>query len=91
MTKKELTLSATQLQESKSLSLLARLENTAFVVSLSKIYSNLLEEKVSARRTLKLLHAQLAMGALLLLGGLSAMVAILLCSWTVLAVWQCKG
>ena len=91
MTKKELTLGATQLQESKSLSLLARLENTALVAYFSKIYSNLLEEKVSARRTLKLLHAQLAMGTLLLLGGLSAMMAILLCAWTVLAVWQCKG
>ena len=90
MTKKELTLGTAQLNESKSFSPLTRLESTSLVVRLSKIYSGLLEEKVSARRTLKLVHAQLAMGALLLVGGVSTVVAILLSIWTVLAVWQCK-
>ena len=91
MTKKELTLSTAQLHESRSFSLLERLETTAWVVRLSRIYSDLLEEKVSARRTLKLVHAQVAAGTLLLLGGLSTMAAILLCVWTLLAVWQCKA
>ena len=91
MTKKELTISTTQLHDCKSISLLERLETTALVVRLSQIYSGLLEERVSARRTLKLVHAQVAMGALLILGGLSGITAILLCLWTVLAVWQCKA
>ena len=90
MTKKELALGTTVLRDNKSFSLLARLESTKLVKSLSKVYSNLLSERVSARRTLKLVHAQIAMGTLLLLGGISAMAAILLCAWTVLAVWQCK-
>ena len=91
MTKKELTLGTAQLNENKSFSLLTRLETTSLVVRLAQIYSSLLEEKVSARRTLKLVHAQLAMGALLLVGGLSTVVAIMLSIWTVLAVWQCKA
>ena len=91
MTKKELTLGTAQLNENKSFSLLTRLETTSLVVRLAQIYSGLLEEKVSTRRTLKLVHAQLAMGALLLVGGLSTVVAILLSIWTVLAVWQCKA
>lgn len=91
MTKKELTLGTAQLNATKSFSLLARLETTSLVVRLSRIYSGLLEEKVSARRTLKLVHAQLAMAALLLVGGVSTVVAILLSIWTVLAVWQCKA
>lgn len=91
MTKKELTLSTAQLHENHSSGFWERLETASMVVRLSRIYSGLLEEKVSARRTLKLVHAQLAAVALLLLGGLSSMVAILLCLWTVLAVWQCKA
>ena len=90
MTKKELILNAAPLQESKSFSLLDRIESSRLVKSLAKIYSALLEERISAHRTLKLVHAQLAMGALLLLGGISVMAAVLLCAWAVLAIWQCR-
>ena len=90
MTKKELILDSAHLHERKTLNPLVRLESTSLVKSLSAIYFKLLEEQVSARRTLKLVHAQLVMGALLLLGGVSLVVAILLCAWTILAVWQCK-
>ena len=91
MTKKELILGTEAIHESKSFNLLARLEGTSLVVRLTKIYSQLLSERISARRTLKLVHAQLAMGAFLLLGGASVLLAIILCVWTVLAVWQCRA
>ena len=90
MTKKELTLNVAQLQDAKSFRFLERLESTRLVKSLAKVYSRLLEERVSTRRTLKLVHAQFAMGALLLLGSASLIMAVLLCVWTLLAVWQCK-
>ena len=90
MTKKELILDSAPLEERKTLNILERLESSDFVKSLSCIYSKLLEERVSAHRTLKLIHAQIAMGTLLLLGGISIMAALLLSAWTVLAVWQCR-
>ena len=94
MTKKELTLgthtAVWNCSQNKSFSLLEKIEKTALVVRLSHIYSHLLEEQVSARRTLKLVHAQVAVLMLLVLGGASVVMALFLCLWTVLAVWQCR-
>ena len=45
---------------------------------------------VSAYRSGKVLHAQLAALTLLMLGTPSLLLGMLLLAWTALAVWQCR-
>ena len=53
------------------------------------LFSRILGERVNVRQSLHLIHAQLAFCALILFGGLSALVAALLMCWFVLSVIQC--
>lgn len=59
------------------------------IISLAAWFSRLAEEEVSPRQALCLVHAQLAFAALVLLGGISPLVAVLLFAWFGLSVWQC--
>lgn len=70
--------------------LLERLERTKAVERLADFYSKLLEERVTARCTLHLLHAQVA--GLFLIFPVDASVAYrMVClAWLALACLQCK-
>lgn len=56
---------------------------------IAQLFGRILERNINVRQMLHLVHAQLAFSALILLGGISAMTAILLMSWFVLSVIQC--
>ena len=56
---------------------------------IAQLFGRILERNINVRQMLHLVHAQLAFSALVLLGGISAMTAILLMSWFVLSVIQC--
>lgn len=89
MTKKELTLNAAA-PARRTLHLSQRIENSRILLRLAALYSRLLEEPVTPRRTLRLLHAQLAALTLLMMGTPSLLLGMLLLAWTALAVWQCR-
>ena len=91
MAKKAMTLQFSVQDFARSIQLASRLENLRPVRWLSGLYSKLLEEHVSPRRTLRLVHAQVGLAALLILGGSSVVMAALLTAWTCLAMWQCKA
>ena len=57
--------------------------------SVADLFSRILGERVNVRQSLHLIHAQLAFSALILFGGISAVVAVLLMCWFVLSVIQC--
>lgn len=89
MTKKQTTLAIQNSPSSVWASPLQRLESLRCIQRLAEIYSQLTEEQISARRTLHLLHAQLALVLLLLFGGSSVGMAALFTAWTTLAIRQC--
>lgn len=91
MTKKAFSIPATSLQPVKHRQRLERLQSATCVDYLAELYSSLLGEQVSVRRTLRWVHAQVAVFALLLLGGSSVLLALLLCVWAVVAVCQCRS
>ena len=55
----------------------------------AQLCGRVLERDINVRQMLHLVHAQLAFSALVLLGGISALVAVLLMAWFVLSVIQC--
>ncbi len=77
-------------QASKNLGFIAVLENLSFVKQLARIYSLLLEEQISSRRTLKFLHAQMAVFFLIMPANMSLGLRALFLLWAGLACWQCR-
>lgn len=75
----------------KSLNLLATLEQLGAVRRLADVYSRLLEERVTPRQTLHLVHAQLACFALLLTASAPWAFYVLELAWTALAVKGCAN
>lgn len=69
--------------------ILTWLETRKWVYRLSAAYSALLEERVSARRTLRLVYAQAIMALLLFPADFALSLRLLLLLWAALAVWQC--
>ena len=61
------------------------------VTGLATWFSQMMEEEVSPQQALRLVHAQLAFAALVLAGGASPLVAVLLFAWFALSVWQCAA
>lgn len=59
-------------------------------VALSRLFSLVLEEEVSALKAFNLLHAMVAFLAMLLLGGNSIVLQLALVGWFALTAWQCK-
>ena len=55
----------------------------------ARLFGSLLEREINVRQMLHLVHAQLAFLALILLGGISALVALLLMACFTLSVVQC--
>ncbi len=79
----------THTQRDNSVSLRDAILGSAFVTWLTLWTSRIMERELTPMQCLHLLHAQLAFGALLLLGGTSAVVAVLLAAWFGLSVLQC--
>lgn len=75
----------------KTVGLLARLESSHCIKRLADTYSRLLEEPVTPRRTLRLLHAQLAGLMLVFPVNFHPGVRFLFLMWMVLAIWQCRN
>ena len=55
----------------------------------AQLFGRILEREINVRQMLHLIHAQLAVSALVLLGGISPLVALLLMAWFTLSVVQC--
>ena len=70
--------------------LVQRLYNSRPAKRLATFLTTLLEEPVSPRQSLKLLHAEVAFLSLLLFGGMSISVCAILLAWTLLALWDCR-
>lgn len=66
------------------------IEKSYPVVKLSSLYSKLLEEPVSPRRTLRFVNAQLAAFMLLCAESTSTLGIIVLAAWTVAAIYGCR-
>ncbi len=100
MEKKELLMNATFVnnaetlrsvrQNTKNIGFIGLFENLTCVKQLAHIYSVLLEEPVSNRRTLKFLHAQVAAFFLILPADMPFGLRALFLLWTGLACWQCR-
>lgn len=75
---------------SKPRGLMARIEGARCVKQLADLYSRLLEEPVSPRRTLKFLHAQVAVLALIFPMSFPFGPRLIFLVWAALAVWQCR-
>lgn len=69
--------------------ILTWLEARKWVCRLFAVYSALLEERVSARRTLRLVYAQAVVALLLFPADFALSLRLLLLLWAALAVWQC--
>lgn len=67
-----------------------RLAALSFVVSLASIYSGLLEETITPRRTLALIHAQVAVIAAMLPINLPIMMHVVLVAWAIAACFSAK-
>lgn len=79
----------THTQRNNSMSLREAFLSSALMTWLTLWMSRIMERELTPMQCLHLLHAQLAFGALLLLGGTSALVATLLAVWFGLSVLQC--
>lgn len=66
------------------------LTNSRAIISLTRIYSALLEENVSPARTLCLLHAQIACIAAVLPVGMPILLHLALLAWAGMAVYGCR-
>lgn len=69
----------------------ARLAALACIRRLARLYSRLLEEPVSPRRTLRLLHVQLAGLLLVLPADLHPGFRLLFLAWLMLAARSCRS
>jgi len=81
----------TQVQETRTNKTLGQvILSSKAVIAMAALFSTILEEEVTPLRALHLLNAQLSFGLLLVLGGLSPIIAALLLLWFALSLWQCK-
>ncbi len=83
-------LSALKKSLGKNLKILGFIEEFRPIRTLSRIYSILLEEPVSPRQTLKLLHVQLAALCLVMPADMPLGLRALFLLWTGVALLQCK-
>lgn len=90
MEKKELLVETACTPADFRLNLIARIETCVWLQRLAAVYSFLLEEKVSPRRTLRLLHAQTAVFFAIAPAGMPLGLRALLLVWAALAVRQCR-
>ena len=60
------------------------------VLAMAELFSAILGKKVSAIKAIKLANAQAAIASMIVFGGISPLIAVVLLAWMGLAVYQCR-
>lgn len=64
--------------------------NSKFIGLVAEILSMILGEKISPKKAIKVLNVQAAIASLMIFGGISPLIAVVLLAWMGLAVYQCR-
>lgn len=64
--------------------------NSKFIGLVAEVLSMILGEKISPKKTIKVLNVQAAITSLMIFGGISPLIAVVLLAWMGLAVYQCR-
>ena len=64
--------------------------NSKFIGSVAEVLSMILGEKISPKKAIKVLNVQAAITSLMIFGGISPLIAVVLLAWMGLAVYQCR-
>lgn len=64
--------------------------NSKFIGLVAEVLSMILGEKISPKKAIKLLNVQAAITSLMIFGGISPLIAVVLLAWMGLAVYQCR-
>ncbi len=64
--------------------------NSKFIGLVAEVLSMILEEKISPKKAIKVLNVQAAIASLMIFGGISPLIAVVLLAWMGLAVYQCR-
>ena len=64
--------------------------NSKFIGLVAEVLSMILGEKISPKKTIKVLNVQAAIASLMIFGCISPLIAVVLLAWMGLAVYQCR-
>lgn len=64
--------------------------NSKFIGIVAEVLSMILGEKISPKKAIKVLNVQAAIASLMIFGGISPLIAVVLLAWMGLAVYQCR-
>ncbi|MDY3891074.1 MAG: hypothetical protein SPE98_00545 [Bacteroidaceae bacterium] len=64
--------------------------NSKFIGLVAEFLSMILGEKISPKKSIKVLNVQAAIASLMIFGGISPLIAVVLLAWMGLAVYQCR-
>ena len=64
--------------------------NSKFIGLVAEVLSMILGEKISPKNAIKVLNVQAAITSLMIFGGISPLIAVVLLAWMGLAVYQCR-
>lgn len=64
--------------------------NSKFIGLAAEVLSMILGEKISPKKAIKVLNVQAAIASLMIFGGISPLIAVVLLAWMGLAVYQCR-
>lgn len=64
--------------------------NSKFIGFVAEVLSMILGEKISPKKAIKVLNVQAAIASLMIFGGISPFIAVVLLAWMGLAVYQCR-
>ena len=64
--------------------------NSKFIGLVAEVLSMILGEKISPKKAIKVLNVQAAIASLMIFGGISPLIAVVLLTWMGLAVYQCR-
>ena len=64
--------------------------NLKFIGLVAEVLSMILGEKISPKKSIKVLNVQAAIASLMIFGGISPLIAVVLLAWMGLAVYQCR-
>ena len=64
--------------------------NSKFIGLVAEVLSMILGEKISRKKSIKVLNVQAAIASLMIFGGISPLIAVVLLAWMGLAVYQCR-
>lgn len=64
--------------------------NSKCIGLVAEVLSMILGEKISPKKAIKVLNVQAAIASLMIFGGISPLIAVVLLAWMGLAVYQCR-